>query len=433
MYEYDYNEEDGISLLDLLKVSIGTTRKAKIRFLIVLVVVTLIAYFAVDIFYNSKRINYTANFQYQIPSLIEKENNGVVTDVSYLDGTPFNVNSLTTLSRLKEVKASDPDFSSIDVEKMYETTQITATFTGTGEYQYSITASEKYFSNEAQAKKFINVLIQLPLTITSKLVESVDNSLYLKQATIEGNTLPTEINDLIDQASHISKTYSTLVNNGNKTKVIIDDKLVDISDLKAIAEAKIESLNLNLYLKEVEANHYVRNYSDQKIKDKLNDIYNNYVAEASELQKKIDNYNAMIQAGTMLNANYENYIKCMDRKVVVDYQVEVYEGFVNHGVESQAFEDKLANVVSTLREITDELTSVQKATYQDDSNAIYYANNNVVQKTGGINVLIIIAGSFVFGLVVAAIVNLVLGYSKYKEQKFKLDTKKETEEPKVEE
>ena len=203
----------------------------------------------------------------------------------------------------------------------------------------------------------------------------------------------------------------------NKSKVLIDDSLVDVSDLKVIAEAKIENMNLNQLLTEVESNHYVRNYSNQKVKDELTKTYNNYVAEASELQKKIDNYKSMIQAGTMINANYDNYIKCMDRKVVVDYQVEVYDGFLNHGVESSDFEKKLSNVVSELRSITEELTKVQKATYQDESNTIYFAKNSIVATTGSISTIVVIAMSIVFGLLVASIVNIVLGYKKYKDEK----------------
>ena len=430
MYEYDYVEEDGLSLLDLIKVSFGTNKKSRIRFGVILLVIAVITYLAIGVVYNGRKADYTANFQYQIPSLIEKENNeGVVSSVSYLDGTPFNVNSLTTLKQLKAVKESNSEFSNIDVETMYENTHIKATFSGTGEYQYSISARERYFSNEEQAKKFINALIQLPMTVTSNLVESVDNSLYLNQAIKEGNTLNVEINDLINQGNHIIDTYNNLISTmskNNKSKVLIDDNLVEISDLKVIAEAKIENLKLNQLLTEVESNHYVRNYSNQKVKDELTTIYNNYVAESSELQKKIDNYKSMIQAGTMINANYDNYIRCMDRKVVVDYQVEVYDGFVNHGVESKEFEDKLANVVTELRTITDELTKIQKTTYQDDSNTIYFANNNIVETTGGINTVIIVAVALVLGLIIAAIVNLVMGYSSFKEEKNqKVEPKKE--------
>ncbi|MBR6289654.1 MAG: hypothetical protein IKR19_09990, partial [Acholeplasmatales bacterium] len=188
MYEYDYVEDEGLSLLDLIKVSFGTNKKSRIRFGIVLLAMAVITYLAIGVIYNGRKADYTANFQYQIPSLIEKENNeGVVSSVSYLDGTPFNVNSLTTLSHLKAVKESNSEFSNIDVETMYENTHIKATFTGTGAYQYTISARERYFSNVAQAKKFFSALIQLPMTVTSNLVESIDNSLYLNQAIIENN------------------------------------------------------------------------------------------------------------------------------------------------------------------------------------------------------------------------------------------------------
>ncbi|MBQ6782387.1 MAG: hypothetical protein IJP63_00085 [Acholeplasmatales bacterium] len=430
MYDYDYEYEDGLSLLDLMKVSFGTNKKARIRFGIVLLAMAVITYLAIGVIYNGRKVDYTANFQYQIPSLIEKENNeGVVSSVSYLDGTPFNVNSLTTLSHLKEVKDSNPEFSNIDVETMYEKTHIKASYNSSNEYQYSISARERYFSSEGQAKKFINALLQLPLTVSSKLVDSIDNSVFINQATEAGNSLVYEINTLINQATYITETYETLVATmalENKTKVSIDGNVVEISALKVDADNKLQDLSISLYLTEVESKHYVRNYSSQEVKDELTTIYNNYLAESSELQKKIDNYNSMIQAGAILNANYENYVKCMDRKIIVDHQVEVYEGFVNHGVESAEFEARLANAVSTLRSITDDLTKVQKSIYKDSSNAIYFAKNNIVEETGDINIFIVIVAALVLGVIVAAIVNLIMGYSKFKEEKFqKLDTKKE--------
>ena len=430
MYEYDYVEDEGLSLLDLIKVSFGTNKKSRIRFGIVLLAMAVITYLAIGVIYNGRKVDYTANFQYQIPSLIEKENNeGVVSSVSYLDGTPFNVNSLTTLSHLKEVKYSNPEFSNIDVETMYEKTHIKASYNSSNEYQYSISARERYFSSEGQDKKFINALLQLPLTVSSKLVDSIDNSVFINQATEAGNSLVYEINTLINQATYITETYETLVATmalENKTKVSIDGNVVEISALKVDADNKLQDLSISLYLTEVESKHYVRNYSSQEVKDELTTIYNNYLAESSELQKKIDNYNSMIQAGAILNANYENYVKCMDRKIIVDHQVEVYEGFVNHGVESAEFEARLANAVSTLRSITDDLTKVQKSIYKDSSNAIYFAKNNIVEETGDINIFIVIVAALVLGVIVAAIVNLIMGYSKFKEEKFqKLDTKKE--------
>lgn len=435
MYEFDYVEEEGMSLIDIIKVSFGTNKKARIRFGIVLLGVMLLTYLAIGVIYNGRKADYTANFQYQIPSLIETKKNDGVTTVSYLDGTPFNVNSLTTLSHLKEVKDSDPEFANIDVETMYEKTHIKASYNSSNEYQYSISARERYFSNKEQAKKFINALLQLPLTVSSKLVDSIDNSVFINQAIETDNSLIYEINTLINQATYITETYETLVTTmalENKTKVSIDGNVVEISALKVDADNKLQDLSISLYLTEVESKHYIRNYSSQEVKDELTTTYNNYVAESTELQKKIDNYNSMIQAGTMLNANYENYVKCMDRKIIVDHQVEVYEGFVNHGVESAEFEARLANAVSTLRSITDDLTKVQKSIYKGDSNAIYFAKNNIVEETGDINIFVIILAAFVLGVLASSIVNLAYGYSSYKLEKINKKENNKTEEKKEE-
>jgi len=438
MYEDDFEDEYGLSLLDIIKISIGTNMKSRIRFGIIALVIILISYLFIGILYNNAKTNYTADFQYQIPSLIQKEDkDGIVSSVSYLDGTPFNVNSLVSLENLKNVKESNNAFSNIDVDKMFDNTDVTASFNGSLEYQYSVSIKKKYFKNEAQAKAFVSALVYLPLATSKELVEATDNSLYLEQATSEGMTLTNEIKNLINQTNHISNTYNSLVSTASqygKTKVLIDNKLVDINELKVVAQSKIDTLDLGLYVNEVEANHYVRNYSNQMVKDEIQNTYNNLLAEQAELEQKINNYNSMIQKDTMINANYANYINCMDKKVEVDYNVEVYKGYIDYGIESPAFEAKLSNVVSILKDITDEMTEVQKEIYQEDLNTIFYQYNSVVFETGNLSTLIVVAASLVLGFILAAFVNLILGYSAYKNEKnsSKTDKKVTLEETKTE-
>ncbi len=436
MYEDDFEDEDGLSLLDIIKVSFGTNMKSRIRFGIISIITMVILYIAVGVFYNGRKAVYTANFQYQIPSMIQKTNSeGNIISVSYLDGTPFNINSLITLENLNKVKNSNSDFSSINVEKMFENTDIIAKYDSLNTYGYSISIKKNYFENSKQAKNFVNSLVFLPINISNSMVESIDNSLYLEQAINKDLTYTEEIINLLNQKNHISSTYNNLVSIASqfgKSKVLIEDKLVDINELKIVAEAKIDKLNIDLLLKEVESNHYVRNYSDQKVKTYITNIYNNLLVEASELQEKIDNYNSMIQAGTMINANYNNYIACMDRKVIVDYDVKVYEGYVNNGVESQEIEEKLSDIVSNLRLLTEEMTEVQKEIYQKDLNTVFYENNSVVSITGTLGLVIVLGISIIIGVVLAAIINLILGLSKYKNDFFVKNGNEGTKEPKTE-
>ena len=57
---------------------------------------------------------------------------------------------------------------------------------------------------------------------------------------------------------------------------------------------------------------------------------------------------------------------------------------------------------------------------------IWKQKKSKIEETGDINIFIVIVAALVLGLIVAAIVNLIMGYSKFKEEKFqKLDTKKE--------
>ena len=106
---------------------------------------------------------------------------------------------------------------------------------------------------------------------------------------------------------------------------------------------------------------------------------------------------------------------CEYQKVEVDYQVQVYSGFINYGNESPAFEEKLVDNVNVLRGITEELTNVQKAIYQNDKNTIYFKTNSIVIENGTINTIIVLVLSFAVGIVAAGIVNLIIGCSNNKE------------------
>ncbi len=426
MYEDDFNDPESLSVLDFVKISFGTDKFKRIRFGIVAVFVMILAYLAVGVFYNNRKANYTSDFKYQIPSLIQKKNtDGDIVSVSYLDGSPFNANSLITLENLNNVKKTNDEFSNIDVEKMFEQNDVSIEFDGKEEYQYSLSIKEKYFKNEEQAKIFFDSLVSLPLNETAELVESTNNSFYLKQAINRDLTFIQEIKYLITQADYIINSYNTLINNMNssdyqyvKNKVVVNgDDLTELIVLKNDAQSKIDNLRLNELIIEAQDRHYVRDYSKQEIKNKILNIYQNLLAEQQELQAKIDNYNTMIQSGTMLNANYNNYVYCLDRKVEVDKDVLVYKGYIDNGVESLDFEKKLENIVTTLNEITNEFTAVQKDTYQEKYNVVFYKNNSKIVETGHVRTLIAIAVAFVAGLVFAAIINIILGYSKYKTMK----------------
>ena len=421
MYDYEYEEEDGLSLLDLLKISFGTNKKSRIRFLVVFVVTALAIFLSVGVFYNNSKTNYVARFDYQIPSMIETvTNDGNVTKISYLDGSEFNINSLISLDNLKEVKESSNEFVNVNIDAIYEATAFEVSFDSSNQFAFTIVINKNYFKNSDQAKKFISKLVELPLNVTKSLVEKIDNSIYLKQAISEDSTLMEELNNLVNQANHIINEYTLLVNNAEKTgmkSVTIDDKLYALSDLKNVANTKVDKLELQLLINEAELNHYVRNYSSTEVQNALVLKRDSLQYESNQLKDIIDNYHDMMTGGNLTNTAMNQYVSYLDRKAEVDKELKVYDAYVSSGVDSTPIEAKVTKAYNELKNLTDELTEVQKASYREDLTSVYYEKNSVVTESKRFSTIIIVAISLVAGLLVAIIVNLVMGVSKYKELK----------------
>ncbi len=163
----NYENEDYISLFQILKVSIGYNLKSKIRFVIVFFVIFIGAVLGLKFGYNNMQYKYTTSFYYDI--------NGF-DDNTYFDGTKFECKSLVSKEKLNEIKASDDLYSSIDVDKIYDKDAIKITYDSSEDttYKYNLTVSKKYFKNDVQAKKFIEDIVNTPVIYTNYVIENIN-------------------------------------------------------------------------------------------------------------------------------------------------------------------------------------------------------------------------------------------------------------------
>ena len=435
MYE-EYDTDDGLSIIELSKVFFGISRKRRIQFAIVCASVAVIVFVILHFAYNYRNTLYTAEFDYEIPSLIDtKSEDGVVTSTNYLDGTPFNINSVVTMNNLNRTKNSNAEFQDIDVEEIFLESEISASKNSDKDYPYTVSINKKYFSSEEQAKKFFTELINYPIVVSESLVKSINNSAYLLQAQRTDISFDDAINNLIYQSDYIISTYDTLIKNSPEVYVYYDGKMVKFNELKNISSSRIDALGLSLLLSQVEDNHYVRNKDNADVQKKLQLKYANLQSEKKKLDSIVANYKDMMSNISVLNEEqFTEFIKAVERKAVVDYQVGVYAGYTGpDATDSPETEVAIEDAIEELTEITNILTAAQKRAYSGSASTVYYSTNKVVSETGNINLIISLVGSLIIGILVSGIVNIVLDLSKYKSMRKDANNNDKKElEPKTE-
>ena len=164
--------------------------------------------------FNNLVGKYVANFTYNSSDL----KSGV-----YCDGSYFYYAKMVGPEHLNKVKESDPDFASIDVDKIVKNSGISVTETITSltseknAYSYTVTAKVRYFKNYDQAKKFIDGVVSYPLDIDKSVAvaSSFDNNLDLYDTA---TSYENKLSHLEGQANALEGYYLTL--KGDKEQTI---------------------------------------------------------------------------------------------------------------------------------------------------------------------------------------------------------------------
>ena len=101
-----YNKKDPLTLSKIFKVVLNKW------WLLIITATSITAIGTVGAkFLNSKKETYTSQFSYNISSL---------KDGKFIDGTNFTYQYLIDYSRLEQVKESNNDYKSINIDKLYK-------------------------------------------------------------------------------------------------------------------------------------------------------------------------------------------------------------------------------------------------------------------------------------------------------------------------
>ena len=404
-----YNKKDPLTLSKIFKVVLNKW------WLLIITATSITAIGTVGAkFLNSKKETYTSQFSYNIPSL---------KDGKFIDGTNFTYQYLIDYSRLEQVKESNNDYKSINIDKLYksdylEIKHILEYSNVTNEIisdYYEIMVPQNVFPSKQIAESFINDLINQPINYTIEAQKNINYFISLESFN-EAYSYEMQIELLESQYELLVENYQNLIN------VYGNVQINENSLLEYVRELNIyyENNKLSNFSQEIIQKGYVKDSTKEKElleleKEKLqNDIkYNEAkIDELKELIKylvtiassnvaslQLDSYNVKITELTIENVDMQKRIKEIDNKL-----------------------NSLGNVPSSF---TDKLNAYKD--YLDNHTRLYMQNeeyilkkystvtykNQKVLKSNNASIIKPLAVCLVMGLVIGSTINFIIDYKKF--------------------
>lgn len=414
---YEERDEDGISLLEFFKVFFGR----KILMLIITLSIVVIGVVLVKFAYNPGKTTYTTSYNYTIIGLDEEE---------YIDGSRFDYNSLISLDNLKMVKASNADFSNINVEKLYENDDIeisrSIVFLNEPskdvetkiykEVKYRISVCKKYFKSKKQAVEFSNAVATIPYNKTLELLEKAKYDSYLVGAKTS-NSYENQISFLILQEELLQENYKTLIEKYGDRTLSTGTKISDYFNTLSmyLKDNKIENLNAL-----IEENGYVKNYAlieteiiNEKKALENEKALNNSTIEAltntiKDLMDEAEThnitsvdvtaYNTVISELTIRNIEIQKALDIIDTKIA------------NKDQSTEEFDTLINKYQSELEKFTNDFISTQKEVVNNEA-AVNVLNNKPVTQ-GNMKMTYVIVMCLLAGIFASGCINLVVDRKK---------------------
>ncbi len=461
----DFEREEGISLLAILKVIFGR----KLLLLIVSVASAVFLFLVIQFGLNSLKQVYQASFSFSDPNMI----NG-----KYVDGAGFNYNSLITRENLESIKSSNDLYKSINLDAIYENNGISITVEEVYSLDeatlrsqtYTLKANKKYFTSAKQARAFIKDIIE---TSTRTNRDKVRNLYYDSnfEAYDNATTLDAKLYYLKNQYNYINTRYKTLKDTYSDFVISSTNRSLTSyeSDFKAafyLTDYSVDALNSSLI-----NNVYVLNYAENE--DLYRDTYTTYqsmynsniitientsetlaqilakikyepsttptsgssatqtTTNSKETLDLIASLEKTILDATLANTDYATKIQYYQNVLeLLDTEDDGYHARASQE-DSEKFLQKLDAAKEKLEEYTDTFKMVESEVLTANNN-VYYTYNNVIVIGGGLKLVYAIIVSIVGGFVIGACVNLIVDFKKLVPEEPKTssgkDPKKDSEE-----
>ena len=403
-------EEGGITLGEIFRTIFSQKWLALILVAAITIVGTLSIYFV-----GKRKEEYSVAFVLQLPNSGDASS----TSYTYPDGESFYFTDLISSENLKTV-ASREQFKNIDVDNMVKKGDISIARTvdrvddesldGVYDLNYTIRIKSKYFTDDDEARDFIEALTVFPREHISSMNIDYDQSLTTSKSAI---TYSEQLSLLRGQTLYIQSIYSSLIGSHGGEFVIDSGKT--LAQYKDEIDAYLTQDLFTALIENAEEKSYVKANTESKLKYE-SELYSQNLAleRAKATLKGLTDF----QQDTSSTIIHDEIISLNREIATLEQQIKILENYiaafdVNEKVAPPSFEGEIAKVESTVVAFTENIKEVASYVYGRVTK-INYLSTKIVEVEGGFGLIISAAIGLVAGLVIAAIVAYIVGYNKQK-------------------
>lgn len=430
-------EKEGISIGDIFK----RIWHAKITLGVTFAAVLVLGVVGIHYLYTKPNQVYSGSVTYQFRG---------ASQGLYPNGTTFDYRSLIESSTLQTVKNSNSEYADIDIQSMIDKNAIKVeqaisnVYNDAGEEvptvlpnYVTLTCSASYFDNEAQAKSFLQDVLEAPNTLANSLYDAIVYNQNLELAST-ALTYEDQYDYLIKQRDLIDSNYSELISTFGESAFIGADSTTTVSQELTIIRQFFTQYNLANLQSEARLNGYVKSNQPTEI-DKLKNELDRLVHEYNLNQTKIDNLQTqwkemLTNAGSVIISSPNDFITSIHN--LTNTNTDLYDSIetianklgaqlsggngvtleVTYSNEPssayseapQTYKETLATITNQLTSYTDQLKKTTTYLYTTYAKPIYTLPS-VFELSGGLNIILNGAISFVAAVILACLVAGIKG------------------------
>ena len=444
-------EKEGISIGDIFK----KIWHAKITLGVSFVVILVLGVFGIHYLYTKPNQIYTGSVTYQFKGS---------TEGLYPNGTTFDYRTMIEPEQLEAIKNSKEEYANINIDKMLENNAISVSLlTGQATNEngetvtvdlpnyVSIQCSASYFDNETQAKNFLKDVLDAPSNLANSLYEAIDFESNLTLADVS-LTYEDQIDYLILQRDLVIENYEELSSVFGRNAYTDKNSTSTITQTLTSIKSFFTTNNLSSLQTLATNEQYVKSAQEGEITQLTNELnrlvaeYNSNLNQINNLQTewdKITNSGSTIISSpndfltaiyelTTTNSKLYDRIETLSQKL--GYTLTTSSGKLvlnkNGGEQTykeatESFKTQLNTITTNLTTYTEQLQLTTEYLYTNYAKPIYTLTS-VVEISGGLNIFLNGAISFVVAAILACVIAGIKGNIDIKkEEKNKQDVLEE--------
>lgn len=444
-------EKEGISIGDIFK----KIWHAKITLGVSFVVILVLGVFGIHYLYTKPNQIYTGSVTYQFKGS---------TEGLYPNGTTFDYRTMIEPEQLEAIKNSKEEYANIDIEKMLENNAISVSLlTGqttneNGETvtvdlpnYVSIQCSASYFDNETQAKNFLKDVLDAPNNLAKSLYDAIDFESNLTLANVS-LTYEDQIDYLILQRDLVIENYEELSSVFGRNAYTDKNNTSTITQTLTSIKSFFTTNNLSSLQTLATNEQYVKSAQEGEITQLTNEL-NRLVAEYNSNSNQINNlqteWDKITNSGSTIISSPNDFLtaiyelttansKLYDRIETLSQKLgytlsnssgklvlNKNEGEQTYKEATPSFKTQLNTITANLTTYTEQLQTTTEYLYTNYAKPIYTLTS-VVEISGGLNIILNGAISFVVAAILACVIAGIKGNIDIKkEEKNKQDVLEE--------